>query len=130
MYFLTFDYFYGPYLICKCTCTFTCMNSSLSPIFKFHQNNSQLLIHIIVSLRGAGAFRRDFTTHLALQCWAFSGTVKRPAIPDAPAHCEHVLCSVMLNTSIKSQTYLFSIHFNTDRHFFFKFSFTSFSTLI
>ena len=26
--FLTFEYFYGPYFICKCTCTFTNINSS------------------------------------------------------------------------------------------------------
>ena len=25
---LTFNYFYGPYLICKCMCTFTCRNLS------------------------------------------------------------------------------------------------------
>ena len=73
---LTFDYFYGPCLICKCTCTFTRMSSSPSLIFQFHQNSSQLLFHIMVSLRGAGAFSRDFTTNLAPQCQAFSGALK------------------------------------------------------
>ena len=40
MYFSNIDYFYGPYLICKCT--HTCINSSHSP-FYFIWNNSQLL---------------------------------------------------------------------------------------
>ena len=73
--FLTFNYmyFYDPYLICKCTCTFTCRNSIPSLIFQFHQNNSQLLFHIIVSLV---AFSRDFTTNLAPQCWAFTRALK------------------------------------------------------
>ena len=42
----------------------------------FHQNISQLLFHIIVSLRGARAFSRDFTTNLTPQCWAFSRALK------------------------------------------------------
>ena len=41
-------------------------------MFQFHQINPQLLFHIIVSLLGAGAFSRDFTTKLAPQCRAFS----------------------------------------------------------
>ena len=45
-------------------------------MFQFHQNNSRLLFHIIVSLRGAGAFTRDFTTNLELQCQAFSQALK------------------------------------------------------
>ena len=32
----------------------------------------QLLFHIIISLRVAGAFSRDFTTNMAPQCWAFT----------------------------------------------------------
>ena len=45
-------------------------------MFQFHQNNSQLLFHVIVSLRGAGAFSRDFTTNLARQCRGFSRALK------------------------------------------------------
>ena len=41
-------------------------------MFQFHQNKSQLLFHVIVSIQGAGAFSRDFTTNLARQCRAFS----------------------------------------------------------
>ena len=37
--FLTFNYFYGPYLICRCFCTFTRRNSTPLSYF-FHQNNS------------------------------------------------------------------------------------------
>ena len=33
---LTFSYIYGPYLICKCICTFTCRNLSHSLIFLAH----------------------------------------------------------------------------------------------
>ena len=33
-------------------------------MFQFLQNNALLLFHIIVSLWGAGAFSRDFTTNL------------------------------------------------------------------
>ena len=40
MYFSNIDYFYGPYLICKCT--HTCINSSHST-FYFIWNNLQLL---------------------------------------------------------------------------------------
>ena len=43
---------------------------------QFHQNNSQLLFHFSVSLREAGAFSMDFTTHLARQCRAFSRDLK------------------------------------------------------
>ena len=35
-----------------------------------------LLFFIIVSLRGAGAFSRDFTINLSLQCRAFSRALK------------------------------------------------------
>ena len=45
-------------------------------MFQFHQNNSQLLFHIIVSPWGAGAFSRGFTKTLARQCWAFSRALK------------------------------------------------------
>ena len=40
-------------------------------MFQFHQNNSQLLFHVIVSPWGAGAFSRGFTKILARQCRAF-----------------------------------------------------------
>ena len=74
---LTFDYFYGPYLICKnVPVLFTRMSSRSSFIFQFNQNSSQLLFHIMVSLRGAGAFSRDFTTTLAPRCRAFSWALK------------------------------------------------------
>ena len=73
--FLTFNYFYGTYFICKCTCTFTCRNSISSLIFQFHQNNSQLLFHIIVRLRGTGAFSRDFDKSGPL-CRAFTRALK------------------------------------------------------
>ena len=36
-------------------------------MFQFHQNNSQLLFHVIVSPWGAGAFSRGFTKTLARQ---------------------------------------------------------------
>ena len=45
-------------------------------MFQFHQNNSQLLFHFIVSPRGAGAFSRGFTKILARQCRAFIRALK------------------------------------------------------
>ena len=45
-------------------------------MFQFHQNNSQLLFHVIVSPWGAGAFNRGFTKILARQCRAFSRALK------------------------------------------------------
>ena len=45
-------------------------------MFQFHQNNSQLLFHVIVSPWGAGAFSRGFTKTLARQCQAFSRALK------------------------------------------------------
>ena len=45
-------------------------------MFQFHQNNSQLLFHVIVSSWGAGAFSRGFTKTLARQCRAFSRALK------------------------------------------------------
>ena len=45
-------------------------------MFQFHQNNSQLLFHIIVSPWGAGAFSRGFTKTLARQGRAFSRALK------------------------------------------------------
>ena len=45
-------------------------------MFQFHQNNSQLLFHVIVSPWGAGAFSRGFTKFLARQCRAFSWALK------------------------------------------------------
>ena len=45
-------------------------------MFQFHQNNFQLLFHVIVSPWGAGAFSRGFTKTLARQCWAFSRALK------------------------------------------------------
>ena len=45
-------------------------------MFQFHQNNSQLLFHVIVSPLGAGAFSRGFTKTLARQCRAFSRALK------------------------------------------------------
>ena len=39
-------------------------------MFQFHQNNSQLLFHVIVSPWRAGAFSRGFTKTLARQCRA------------------------------------------------------------
>ena len=45
-------------------------------MFQFHQNNSQLLFHVIVSPWGAGAFSKGFTKTLARQCRAFSRALK------------------------------------------------------
>ena len=45
-------------------------------MFHFHQNNSQLLFHAIVSPWGAGAFSRGFTKTLARQCRAFTRALK------------------------------------------------------
>ena len=45
-------------------------------MFQFHQNNSQLLFHVIVSPWGAGAFSRGFTKTLARQGRAFSRALK------------------------------------------------------
>ena len=45
-------------------------------MFQFHQNNSQLLFHVIVSPWGARAFSRGLTKILARQCRAFSRTLK------------------------------------------------------
>ena len=45
-------------------------------MFQFHQNNSQLLFHVIVSPWGAGAFSRGLTKTLAWQCRAFSRALK------------------------------------------------------
>ena len=55
-------------------------------MFQFHQNNSQLLFHVIVSPWGAGAFSRGFTKILARQYRAFSralkiGKLKAPLFP-------------------------------------------------
>ena len=70
--YLTFNYFlhcvYGPYLICKCTRTLTCRNSCPILIFFFIKTT-----HIVVSLRGAGAFSRDFTTNLTRSPGLFAG---------------------------------------------------------
>ena len=48
----------------------------ISHIFQFHQNNSQLSFHISVTLRGTGAFSRDFTANLTPQGRAFTGALK------------------------------------------------------
>ena len=53
-------------------------------MFQFHQNNSQLLFHIIVSLWGAGAFSRDFTTNLARWCRAFTRALKNEKLKAPP----------------------------------------------
>ena len=53
-------------------------------MFQFHQNNSQLLFHIIVSLWGAGAFSRDFTTNLARRCPAFTRALKNEKLKAPP----------------------------------------------
>ena len=53
-------------------------------MFQFHQNNSQLLFHIIVSLWGAGAFSRDFTTNLARRCRAFTRDLKNEKLKAPP----------------------------------------------
>ena len=53
-------------------------------MFQFHQNNSQLLFHIIVSLWGAGAFSRDFTTNLARRCRAFTRALKNEKLKAPP----------------------------------------------
>ena len=53
-------------------------------MFQFHQNNSQLLFHIIVSLWGAGAFIRDFTTNLARRCRAFTRALKNEKLKALP----------------------------------------------
>ena len=53
-------------------------------MFQFHQNNSQLLFHIIVSLWGAGAFSRDFTTNLARRCRAFTRALKNEKLKTPP----------------------------------------------
>ena len=45
-------------------------------MLQFHQNNSQLLFHVIVSPWGAGAFSKGFTKTLARQCRAFSRALK------------------------------------------------------
>ena len=45
-------------------------------MFQFHQNNAQLLFHVIVSPWGAGAFSRGCTKTLARQCRAFSRALK------------------------------------------------------
>ena len=51
-------------------------------MFKFHQNNSQLLFHVIVSPWGAGAFSRGFTKTLARQCRALKiEKLKAPLLP-------------------------------------------------
>ena len=53
-------------------------------MFQFHQNNSQLLFHIIVSLWGAGAFSRDFTTNLARRFRAFTRALKNEKLKAPP----------------------------------------------
>ena len=55
MYFSDIDYFYGPYLICKCTHTF--INSS-HPTFYFIWNNSQLLCMVNKNV-GACTYIKD-----------------------------------------------------------------------
>ena len=51
-------------------------------MFQFHQNNSQLLFHVIVSPWGAGAFSRGFTKTLARQSRALKiEKLKAPLFP-------------------------------------------------
>ena len=75
-------------------------------MFQFHQNNYQLLFHVIVSPLGAGAFSRGFTKILAWQCRAFSRALKieklkAPLFPgpggagDANDWCINVLPSTL-----------------------------------
>ena len=46
-------------------------------LFKWSRRGSRsFLFFIIVNLRGAGAFSRDFTINLSLQCRAFSRALK------------------------------------------------------
>lgn len=73
--FLTFDYFYGPYLICKCTCTFTYINSSTSHVLVSSEQLRTVVPHYF-SPRGAGTFTRDFTANLAPQCRAFTSALE------------------------------------------------------
>ena len=93
-------------------------------MFQFHQNNSQLLFHVIVSPWGAGAFSRGFTKILARQCRAFSQALKIEKLkaplfpgpggagdandwcitdifwPDSCSHAGRVLCMCMIGWSI------------------------------
>ena len=51
-------------------------------MFQFHQNNSQLLFHVIVRPWGAGAFSRGLTKTLARQCQALKiEKLKAPLFP-------------------------------------------------
>ena len=66
MVFLTFNYFF--WYLFNLQMHLDIHMRKLKPnsfMFQFHQNNSQLLFCVIVSLRGAGAFSRNFTTNLA-----------------------------------------------------------------
>ena len=66
------------------TTTFTVLICMYMQKFKtlphifFHQNNSQLLFLITVSLMEAVAFSKDLTTYLAPQCQAFIGAFNEP----------------------------------------------------
>ena len=85
-------------------------------MFQFHQNNSQLLFHIIVSLWGAGAFSRDFTTNLARWCRAFTRALKNeklkaPPFP-GPGGAGDTNRLVQLKFAICAQVTLFSLKNN------------------
>ena len=60
-------------IICNCTFTFVCRKFKSLSYFSLEQLPS--VVHI-ASLRGAGAFSRDFTTDLNSQCMAFSRALK------------------------------------------------------
>ena len=51
------------------------INSKIVVVFQ-HLKNYYLLFHNTISLRGAGAFSRDFTTNLTPQCRVFSQALK------------------------------------------------------
>ena len=82
-------------------------------MFQFHQNNNQLLFHVIVSPWGAGAFSRGFTKILARQCRALKlralkiEKLKNPLFPgpggagDANDWCIITPCAVLINTNAR-----------------------------
>ena len=86
-------------------------------MFQFHQNNSQLLFHVIVSPWGAGALSRGFTKTLARQCRAFSRALKieklkAPLFPGpGGAGDANDWCIILKLYTIKFSTSSASLHY-------------------
>ena len=73
---LQLNYFSGPYLIYKCTCTFTCRNSSPASHILVSSEQLPAVVPYFCQPPRAGAFSGGFTTNLTPQCRALSWALK------------------------------------------------------